>query len=175
MVNNHTKKSTALDRIDTQILVALDREARIAITDLAKEVNLSPPSVADRIRRLEDNGIIRGFSLELDERALGYQIAALVRIRPLPGKLHLVERMLQDNPQIVECDKITGDDAFLARLLVHDVDDLHAALYHLNDYAVTSTAIIGGKSVARRLPPLADPASPPAKTGRRPRSARSGK
>jgi len=124
---------------------------------------------------LEDAGIIHSFSLNVDERALGYQVAALVRIRPLPGKLHLVERMLQDNPQIIECDKITGDDAFLARLLVRDVDDLHAVLYHLNDYAVTSTAIIGGKSVARRLPPIADQASPPVKTGKRPRSVQGGK
>jgi Lrp/AsnC family leucine-responsive transcriptional regulator len=110
--------------------------------------------VAERMRRLGADGIIRGFTVEIDSKALGYQIRAMVRIRPLPGKLHLVEKLIQETPQFIECDKITGDDPFLARLVVHSIEEMDDVLESLSDHAVTSTAVIKGTSVRRRLPPL---------------------
>jgi Lrp/AsnC family leucine-responsive transcriptional regulator len=115
---------------------------------------MSAPSVAERVRRLETSGIIRGFNLDLDPRAIGYQVRAMVRIRPLPGKLHLVERLIQETPEFVECDKITGDDPFLARLVVLSIEQMDDVLEALSEHAVTSTAVIKGTSVKRRLPPL---------------------
>lgn len=83
-----------------------------------------------------------------------YQIRAMVRIRPLPGKLHLVERLIQERPEFVECDKITGDDPFLARLVVQSIEQMDDVLEALFEHAVTSTAVVKGTSVKRRLPPL---------------------
>jgi Lrp/AsnC family leucine-responsive transcriptional regulator len=145
---------TRLDPIDARILAALNVDARASMSDLGRMVGMSAPSVSERVRRLESAGVIRGFTLDVDTRALGYQIRALVRIRPLPGKLHLVERMIQDTPQFVECDKITGDDPFLARLVVRSIEEMDGVLEGLSDHAVTSTAVIKASSVARRLPPL---------------------
>ncbi|WP_420851114.1 Lrp/AsnC family transcriptional regulator [Rhizobium quercicola] len=98
--------------------------------------------------------ILAGFTVETDPRALGYAIQALVHIRPLPGKLHLVEKLIQETPEIVECDRITGEDPFLARRVVRSVEEMDAVLEGLSDHAVTSTAVIKGQSVKRRLPPL---------------------
>jgi DNA-binding Lrp family transcriptional regulator len=78
---------------------------------------------AERVRRLEAPRIIRGFTVDVDTRAIGYQIRVIVR-RPLPGKLHIVERLIQERPEFVECDKITGDDRFLARLVVHSIEQM---------------------------------------------------
>ncbi|APO77844.1 AsnC family transcriptional regulator protein (plasmid) [Rhizobium etli 8C-3] len=78
----------------------------------------------------------------------------LPRSAPLPGKLHLVERLIQERPEFVECDKITGDDSFLARLVVHTIEQMDDVLEALSEHAVTSTAVIKGVSVKRRLPPL---------------------
>jgi len=153
-VSNLQTKKSALDAIDVQIVAALDSDARLSMSKLAGLVGMSAPSVAERVRRLETSGIIRGFNLDLDMRAVGYQVRAMVRIRPLPGKLHLVERLIQETPEFVECDKITGDDPFLARLVVHSIEEMDDVLEALSEHAVTSTAVIKGTSVKRRLPPL---------------------
>lgn len=143
-----------LDPVDARILAALHDEARLPMSELARRVGLSAPSVAERVRRLEAAGIIRGFTVDVDPRALGYQIRALVRIRPLPGKLHLVEQLIDATPQFVECDKITGDDPFLARLVVRSIEEMDGVLEALSDHAVTSTAVVKATSVTRRLPPF---------------------
>lgn len=151
--NLQIAKST-LDATDAEILAALDSDARLSMSELARLVGMSAPSVSERVRRLEATGVIRSFTVDVDTRAIGYQIRAMVRIRPLPGKLHLVERLIQECPELVECDKITGDDPFLARLVVHTIEQMDDVLEALSEHAVTSTAVIKGTSVKRRLPPL---------------------
>lgn len=146
--------NSTLDETDARILSALDSDARLSMSVLARLVGMSPPSVSERVRRLENAGVIRGFTLDVDTRAIGYQIRAMVRIRPLPGKLHLVEKLIQERPEFIECDKITGDDPFLARLVVHSIERMDEVLEALSEHAVTSTAVIKGTSVKRRLPPL---------------------
>ncbi|MBY5379115.1 Lrp/AsnC family transcriptional regulator [Rhizobium leguminosarum] len=143
-----------LDATDAKILLALDSDARLPMSELSRLVGMSAPSASERVRRLEADGVIRGFTVDVDTRAIGYQIRAMVRIRPLPGKLHLVERLIQDRPEFVECDKITGDDPFLARLVVHTIEQMDDVLEALSEHAVTSTTVIKGTSVKRRLPPL---------------------
>ncbi|RKE85690.1 Lrp/AsnC family transcriptional regulator [Rhizobium sp. AG855] len=145
---------SSLDDTDARILAALDADARLSMSELARLIGMSAPSVSERVRRLEAAGVIRGFTIDLDTRAIGYQIRAMVRIRPLPGKLHLVERLIQERPEFIECDKITGDDPFLARLVVRSIEEMDDVLEALSEHAVTSTAVIKGTSVKRRLPPL---------------------
>ncbi len=145
---------TNLDDADTRILLALEANARLSMSELGRMIGMSAPSVSERLRHLEAAGIIRGFTLDIDTRELGYGIRAMVRIRPLPGKLHLVERLIQETPEFIECDKITGDDPFLARMVVHTIEEMDAVLEKLSDHAVTSTSVIKGTSVTRRLPPL---------------------
>lgn len=92
-------------------------------------------------------------TLDIAPRALGYTIRALVEVRPLPGKLRLVETLIQDEPHFVECDKVTGEEAFMARLMVRSVEKLDEKLEALSDHAVTHT-VIKTAPVQRRLPPL---------------------
>lgn len=146
-------KST-LDATDAQILAALESDARLSMSELARLVGMSAPSVSERVRQLEAVAVIQGFTIDVDTRAIGYQISAMVRIRPPPGKLHLVERLIQERPEFVECDKITGDDPFLARLVVHTIEQMDDVLEALSEHAVTSTAVIKGTSVQRLLSPL---------------------
>jgi Lrp/AsnC family leucine-responsive transcriptional regulator len=99
-----------LDDIDRRLLDILSTNARISLKDLAQEAGLSSPSTADRLRRLEDRGVITGFTVGVNPAALGYALQAVVRVRPMPGMLHIVEKLIQDTPEFVECDKVTGDD-----------------------------------------------------------------
>lgn len=153
-LNNLQFGKSSLDDTDARILTTLDADARLSMSELARIVGMSAPSVSERVRRLEAAGVIRGFALDVDTRAIGYQIRAMVRIRPLPGKLHLVEKLIQERSEFIECDKITGDDPFLARLVVRSIEEMDDVLEALSEHAVTSTAVIKGTSVKKRLPPL---------------------
>jgi Lrp/AsnC family transcriptional regulator, leucine-responsive regulatory protein len=143
-----------LDEIDRALLAALAEDGRAAVSELARSVGLSAPSTSERLRRLEAQGVIGGYTVRIDPRALGYTLQAIVRVKPLPGQLHLVEEVIRRIPEFVECDKVTGDDCFVARLYLHSIEQLDEILAKVTERAETSTAIIKSTPVARRLPPL---------------------
>src|SRR5690606_34781746 len=124
-----------IDEIDQLLLAALMEDSRRSLKALAQISGLSSPSVAERLRRLEERGVIRGYRVEVDPRHFGYQLQAIVRVRPLPGKLQEVERLIQSIPEFTECDKITGEDCFVARLHVRSMEQLDELLDHLNGQA----------------------------------------
>ncbi|MEQ5840726.1 AsnC family transcriptional regulator [Paraburkholderia acidicola] len=144
----------ALDDTDRALLAALAEDARQPVSELARRVGLSAPSTADRVRRLDTQGVIERFTVQLDPRALGYTLQAIVRVKPLPGQLHLVEDVLRRIPEFVECDKVTGDDCFICRLYLRSIDQLDEILSKVTERAETSTAIVKSTPIARRLPPL---------------------
>lgn len=143
-----------LDETDRALISALAEDARQPVSELARRIGLSAPSTTERLRRLEAQGVIEGFTVSLNPRALGYTLQAIVRVKPLPGQLHLVEEVIRRIPEFVECDKVTGDDCFIARLYLHSIDQLDEILAKVTERAETSTAIVKSTPVARRLPPL---------------------
>ena len=147
-------KNSALDEIDRTLIGLLTRNARLSTAELARSVGLSAPSVAERLRRLEEDGLVTGYTVELDPKALGYTLTAIVRIRPLPGQLHTVERLLVESPEVVECDKVTGEDCFVARYLLRSIEELDPILERIAQRAQTSTSIVKASPVRRRLPPV---------------------
>ncbi|MCY1288790.1 HTH-type transcriptional regulator LrpC [compost metagenome] len=142
------------DEIDQMLIAALMEDSRRSLKALAQISGLSSPSVAERLRKLEERGVITGYTVTVDPRAFGYQLQAIVRVRPLPGKLHEVERQIQAIPEFTECDKVTGDDCFIARLHVRDMEQLDALLDRINAYAETNTSVVKKTPVKRRLPPM---------------------
>jgi Lrp/AsnC family leucine-responsive transcriptional regulator len=142
-----------IDSIDRSLLAALCENARAPLKDLAARVGLSSPSVAERLRRLEERGIIRGYTIDIDPKALGLAIEAIVRVRPAPGQLHSVQRLIEDSPAVVECDKVTGDDCFVARIHASSVEAIDAILDRIAEKASTSTAVVKSKTLRRRAPP----------------------
>ncbi|EPJ93235.1 MULTISPECIES: Lrp/AsnC family transcriptional regulator [Pseudomonas] len=142
------------DEIDQLLISALMQDSRSSLKTLARISGLSSPSVAQRIHKLEERKVITGYTVDVDPKAFGYQLQAIIRIRPLPGQLQEVERQIQNTPQFTECDKVTGDDCFIARLHVRSIEQLDSLLDGLNAYAETNTAIIKKSPVKRRLPPM---------------------
>ncbi|MDL2404713.1 Lrp/AsnC family transcriptional regulator [Rhizobium calliandrae] len=143
-----------LDAIDQRMLEALARNARISLKELAEVAGLSSPSAAERLRRLEDRGVIAAFTVDIAPEAIGYSLQAIVRVRPLPGQLHVVERIIQETPEFIECDKVTGDDCFIGRLVVRSMGELDGILDKIAERAETNTSMIKATPVKRRLPPL---------------------
>jgi Lrp/AsnC family leucine-responsive transcriptional regulator len=144
-----------IDDMDQRILEAMAGDARMSLKELAQAAGLSSPSAAERLRRLEERGVIKAFTIDIDPAAIGYPLQAIVRVRPLPGQLHVVQRIIEETPEFVECDKVTGDDCFVARLVVRSMAQLDGILDKVAEKAETSTSMVKASPVKRRLPPLA--------------------
>jgi Lrp/AsnC family leucine-responsive transcriptional regulator len=143
-----------LDAADATILRSLARDARTSMSDLARAVGMSAPSVTERVRRLEEAGVIGGYAAVIDPAALGLALAAYIRIRPLPGLLAKVADVLRGLEAIVECDRVTGEDCFVAKAHVRDIAELETLIDAINPHAMTTTSIIQSSPVKRRLPPI---------------------
>ena len=143
-----------LDTTDREIIAALTEDGRMTVRDLAAQIGLSSPSATDRILKLKDAGAITGYTVQVDPKAFGLNIAAYVRIRAMPGEVERVAQMLSDTPEVVEADRVTGADCFLAKVLVCDVQELEAVVNRFVPFAATHTAIIQSSTVVRRLPKL---------------------
>ena len=145
-----------LDSVDVQLLYSLETNARISIADLARSLNMSAPSVSERLRRLEESGVIQGFTVKVDPKMLGYSLAFYIRIRPIPGKLSKIVSLITEIEEIVECERITGDDCFIAKAYLRSTDELERIINQLIPYSQTNTSIIQSSIVKRRLPPLGE-------------------
>ncbi|RLP23417.1 Lrp/AsnC family transcriptional regulator [Mesorhizobium sp. YM1C-6-2] len=149
-----------LDAVDARIIKTLAEDARTSVADIARLVGLSGPSVSERIRRLEENGVIDGYTVRLNASGIGLPIAAWLRVRPLPGELSRVTEILRGLPEVVECDRITGDDCFIAKAHVRSMEHLEKVIDRIIPFAMTNTSIIQSSPVRRRLPAFGEPEEP---------------
>ncbi len=144
----------ASDQLDRRMLAALALNGRMTVRELAEDMGLSAPSVAERMRRLEDRGVIKGYTVVIDPHALGITIAALIRIRPMPGEAKRIGVMLSETPEVIEADRVTGDDGFIAKVIVGKMTDLEAMLDRFLPFAAITTAIVQSSLVKRRIPKI---------------------
>jgi len=145
-----------LDDIDRRILVELQDEGRVTMAELGRRVSLSAPAVGERVQRLEESGVITGYTAVVNPRAIGYPIAAIVRIRPARRQLHKVPEVARETPEVVECHRVTGEDCYIARLHLRSIDDLEGILDGFAAIGQTTTSIVHSAPVARRPLPLFD-------------------
>ncbi|HKP25009.1 MAG TPA: Lrp/AsnC family transcriptional regulator [Dongiaceae bacterium] len=149
-----TVSKLLLDSRNQKLLAALLKNPRASITDLARKVGLSAPATRERMLRLEEAGIIKGWRVELDPKALGFPIAVLVRVRPMPGQLPKIAKLAQSLPQVTECHRITGEDCFLIRAHLRALEELDGLLDRFLAYGQTTTSIVQSSPVAPRSLPL---------------------
>lgn len=147
-----------LDAVDAQLLDLLVGDARLSLAELARKVGLSAPSVSERIKRLEEAGVIETYTAVMNPVAIGLPISAYIRIQPVPGKLKKVLATIEGLDEIVRCDRVTGGDCFIARAHVQTIADLEALVDELSPNAMTDTSVIQSTPVPYRLPafPVAD-------------------
>jgi Lrp/AsnC family transcriptional regulator, leucine-responsive regulatory protein len=143
-----------LDQTDLKIIGALIEDGRLSLAELGRRVSLSPPAVAERVRRLEQSGVISGYHAEIDLRKFGYQLTAIVRIRPAPGRLPKIPELAQQLPEVTECHRITGEDCFYLKVQLRSIDELSHILDRFLDFGETTTSIVNSTPIAQRTPPL---------------------
>ena len=143
-----------IDATDRAIIAALSEDGRMTVRELATQIGLSSPSVTERIHKLQDAGAIRGYTIVVDPTAFGLGIAAHVRMRAMPGEVKRLAQMLIATPEVVEADRVTGEDCFLAKVLVRDMHELETVIDRFLPFSSADTAIIQSSTVVRRLPKL---------------------
>jgi len=143
-----------LDARNVQILALLGGNPRMSVSELARSVGMSAPATRERIQRMEEAGVIRGYRLEVDPAALGYPIAAFIRVRPMPGKLPKIAELAVSLPQVMECHRITGEDCFILKVGLDSLDNLDVILDQFLAYGQTTTSIVQSTPVAARHLPL---------------------
>jgi Lrp/AsnC family leucine-responsive transcriptional regulator len=142
-----------LDQIDQQIISALSTDGRVSFAELGRRTNLSAPAVTERVRRLEQAGVITGYRAEIDPRALGYQLTAIVRVKPAVRQLARIAELAAEIPQVEECLRITGEDCFYIKLHLGSIEELPEVLDQFLLYGETTTSIVNATPVPRRDPP----------------------
>jgi Lrp/AsnC family transcriptional regulator, leucine-responsive regulatory protein len=143
-----------MDAVDRAVLTELAADPRLPTAELARRVEVSVPTARDRLRRLQESGVIRGYRLDVDPAALGYPVAAFVRVRPGPGQLPKIAELARSLPQVSECHRITGEDCFLIKVHAADVGSFEEILDRFLLHGQTTTSIIQSTPVPPRTPGL---------------------
>jgi Lrp/AsnC family leucine-responsive transcriptional regulator len=139
-----------LDDIDWRILDELQADGRLSVRELARRVHLSPTATTERLRRLESNGVIRGFQAIVDRRAIGDQVTAFIRLATRAKDFSAAAAV---HPEILECHRLTGADAYLMKLSVPSIERLEAMIDELMAYGEPTTSIVLSTAFSARPVP----------------------
>jgi Lrp/AsnC family leucine-responsive transcriptional regulator len=139
-----------VDETARRILQELQRDGRLSLAELGRRVGLSPPAVAERVSRLERDGVITGYHARIDPRALGFALGVVIRVRPAPREIAKVAALARETPEVVECHRITGEDCFFMKAHVRDVEHLEEVIDRFVIFGQTTTSIVQSSPVPGR-------------------------
>jgi Lrp/AsnC family transcriptional regulator, leucine-responsive regulatory protein len=153
-VSSNADNLRKIDLTDRKIIGELTTDGRVSLAELGRRVNLSSPAVAERVQRLERAGVITGYRAEIDPRALGYSLTAIIRVRPSAGQLPRIPELAAEIPEVGECHRITGEDCFFLTVHLRSIDELGPLLDRFLAFGETTTSLINATPIPRRDPPL---------------------
>jgi len=139
-----------LDDYGRKLLTELQRDTRASFADLGRRIGLSASATAERLRRMEDAGIIRGYSVDIDREALGLPILAIIRMTCDGPRYHPFLKFVKDLAEVQECHHVTGGDAFFLQVTVSSIAELERVIERLLPYGIPTTSIVLSSPVARR-------------------------
>lgn len=149
--------NSLMDDINWHLLELLQTDARTPFSELGRKVGLSAPAVAERVRRLEDAGIITGYRAQVDPSKLGYSLEAFIRMTCRGNTLDRVTRAVSELPQVQEFWNLTGEDGYVLRVILRSVKELDALLKQLQLFGSTTTSLVLSKPVEFRPITAAQP------------------
>src|SRR5690242_10676367 len=146
-----------LDETGWRILQALQENARLSFSELGLRVGLSSPAVAERVRKLEDAGIIKGYHAEIDTAKVGYPITAIMRMQTQGERCTRISAGVRDIPEVLECYRLTGSDSLVMKVMVSSVEHLEALIDRLSLHGQLTTSIVLSTVVSKRtIVPVSD-------------------
>jgi len=139
-----------IDDIDRKILSELQTDARVSYAELGRRVGLTTPAVIERIRKLEDVGILTGYRAEIDPAKIGMPITAFIRMSITGVDYSHIIEVAKESKEILECHRGTGGDSFIMRVAVASVEHLQEVIDRLTPYGITTTTIVLSSPVKDR-------------------------
>ena len=140
-----------LDHVDWQILTLLQKNARLSYADIGRQVGLSLPAAGERVRRLEEAGIIEGYYAKINRAKIGLPVMAFIRIAVSVDKYPQFTALVKDLTEIVECHHVTGAEAFVMKVTVSSIIHLESLVGQISQYGQTTTSIVMSSPLTRRV------------------------
>ncbi len=140
-----------IDEIDRKILQELQVDARVSYAELGRRVGLTTPAVIERVRKLEDSGVITGYRAEIDTAKVGLPITAFVRMSITGVDYSHIIEVAEQSTEVLECHRGTGGDSFIMKIAVSSVEHLQEVIDRLVPYGITTTTIVLSSPVKRRV------------------------
>ncbi|MBC8091125.1 MAG: Lrp/AsnC family transcriptional regulator [Pseudonocardia sp.] len=140
----------SLDDVDWRVLEALQADGRASYADLGRIVALSPSAVTERVRRLEESGVITGYSAEVDPEKLGLAIMALVRLRYPHGNYKPFRDLLATTPEVGEAHHVTGEDCFVLTVRARSMRHLEEVTGRISGLGAVTTSVVYSSPLTRR-------------------------
>jgi Lrp/AsnC family leucine-responsive transcriptional regulator len=134
--------SKLLDKANLAILQELQHNGRLSYSELGRRVGLSTPAVTERVRRLEDAGIITGYGARIDPGTLGYTITALIEVATPPGRYQQMLEFARATTAVRECYFVTGESSFVAKVMTASVEHLQELIQQMGLYGSTRTSVV---------------------------------
>ena len=149
---------STLDRTDWRLLAELQRDGRASYAELARAVAMSASAVAERIRRLEEAGVIAGYQATVDPERVGLTVMAFVRVRYPTGNYRPFHAMLDSTPEVIEAHHVTGEDCFILKVLARSMRHLEEVTGRIAGLGPVTTSVVYSSPLAGRV--IADPTPP---------------
>jgi Lrp/AsnC family leucine-responsive transcriptional regulator len=149
-----------IDRTDWRLLEALQRDGRASYADLARVVAMSPSAVAERVRRLEEAGVISGYHAAVDPERVGLQVMAFVRLRYPTGNYRPFHALLESTPEIIEAHHVTGEDCFVLKVLTRSMRHLEEVTGRISGLGAVTTSVVYSSPLPGRELAAGEPGKP---------------
>ena len=146
-----------IDRTDWRLLEELQRDGRATFAELARAVAMSPSAVAERVRRLEETGVIAGYRAVVDPERVGLQVMAMVRLRYPTGNYRPFHALLDRTPEIVEAHHVTGEDCFVLKVLTRSMRHLEEVTGRIAGLGPVTTSVVYSSPLPGRALAGGDP------------------
>jgi Lrp/AsnC family leucine-responsive transcriptional regulator len=148
---SETSNERLLDQLGWKLLTELQKDARTSFAELGRRVGLSTPAVAQRVRRMEDEGIIRAYRADISPVHVGLPITAYIRMSIVGDVLAKLTARVRSMPEVVECHRGTGEDSFILKVNVVSVEHLRDVIDRLTPFGTTSTSLVLTSIVEKNL------------------------
>jgi Lrp/AsnC family leucine-responsive transcriptional regulator len=140
-----------LDKKDRQILDALQADARQSLAALGKRIGLSQPAMSERVRKLEEAGVIEGYGARINLRAVGLGLQAMIRVRTTHAYIQHYVQLFQAMPEVIEADRVTGEDCFIVRCAFAEPADLERVVDALAAHGSVATSLVLSSPVRKQV------------------------
>lgn len=135
-------RARIIDTKDLDILEALQANARVPLSELGRTIGLSQPAISERVKRLEEAGVIEGYAAKINPRALGLGLTAIIRLRTTHEHIKTCLKKFVEIPHIVEVNRVTGEDCFVLKVLVPGPEDLETIVDRIAGFGAVTTSLV---------------------------------